>query len=188
VAGEGADRRLVGYVVAAGAPPHQRSLRAWLADRLPGYMVPEVLVPVDDLPVGPTGKVARDRLPRADRQRPPLTHAFVAASTDTQRRVAAVWGAALELDRVGIHDNFFDLGGNSIRALIVLERLRSWSPEPLTLVDLFRYTTVAALADRLEQRAAPDDLTDAHRRGARRAAALARVRGARQPTTTRRSM
>jgi amino acid adenylation domain-containing protein len=163
-------RRLVGYVVPAGHPPNAGELRAWLADRLPGYMMPESIVYLDRLPVGRTGKVDRSRLPDPPDTRPDLGQLYVPASTDTQRRVARLWADVLELDRVGVHDNFFDLGGNSVRLLDVLAGLRAQGDTRLSMVDLFRYPTVATLAGHLD-RAAPDanpppaDHDESRRRG-----------------------
>ncbi|MEU5931242.1 amino acid adenylation domain-containing protein [Micromonospora sp. NPDC047187] len=184
VRGDGQHRRLAAYVVAAGVAPGPESLRTWLADRLPEYMVPEVFVPLPDLPQGQTGKVDRSRLPAVEAVRPALTHAYVAAVTPMQRRLAEVWAAALEVDRVGVNDNFFDLGGNSIRALAVVERLRSWPESQITLMDLFRHTTVAALARRMEIGPASVDLGDARRRGERRALVLGSARGAAKDRTS----
>jgi len=154
VRGDGEDRRLVAYVVGAnGRPPAAGDLRAWLADRLPGYMVPETVVPLDELPVGRTGKVDRARLPDPPTTRPELAQPFVAATTATERRLAEVWARVLDLDRVGVHDNFFELGGNSIRLVTVLSELHGQGDQGLTMIDLFRHANVAALAARLDRTA-----------------------------------
>jgi amino acid adenylation domain-containing protein len=154
--GEGAPR-LVAYVVARpGTDPADEDLRAHLVRRLPAHMVPEALVRLAELPLSTAGKVDRSRLPdpgtttrRTDR---PLT----GARTATERLLAGVWEQVLSLDRVGAHDNFFDLGGNSVRLLAVLNGLRERGADAgVTLVDLFRHPTVAALAARLDRPAAP---------------------------------
>lgn len=107
-----------------------------------------------------------------------LSESYTAPGTATEQRVAEVWQQVLTLDRVGSHDNFFDLGGNSVRLLAVLAALRE-HPEhrDLTLVDLFRHPTVAAVAAHLDSTAentAPRE--EAARRGSDRRAALQKIR------------
>ena len=87
--------------------------------------------------------------PRA--RRPELRQRYVAARTDGERRVAQLWARVIELDRVGVHDNFFDLGGDSVRLVAVLTALRQHGDTGVTAVDLFRYPTVATLTAHLEQ-------------------------------------
>jgi amino acid adenylation domain-containing protein len=157
VLGKEGDRRLAGYLVPLdGAGPDDQELRGWLGARLPGYMVPEVFVRLDALPVNRSGKVERSRLPEPSATRPELGQRYLAPATDNERRVAEIWMRVLGLDRVGVHDNFFDLGGNSVRLLSVLAALREpGSPYgDVTLVDLFRHPTVATLAAHLDGPAA----------------------------------
>ncbi len=188
VRGQDAARRLVAYVVTRpGTDPTDDGLRAHLAERLPGHMIPEAFVRLPELPLSTAGKVDRSRLPdpgttrRTDRP-------HTGARTPAERLVAAVWSQVLTLDGVGAHDNFFDLGGNSLRLLAVLAALRERDADAgLTLVDLFRHPTVAALATRLERpapspAAAPADAgpqppaTPAGDRYERRTAAARRTR------------
>jgi amino acid adenylation domain-containing protein len=153
-------RRLVAYLAGrGGATPAVRDLRAWLAERLPGHMLPEAVVFLDRLPVSRAGKIDRARLPAPPASRPELGLSYVAPATDTQRRLAGIWARVLGLDLVGVHDNFFDLGGNSVRLLAVLTALADRDAAVgaadraggVTLVDLFRYPTVAELAAWLDQ-------------------------------------
>lgn len=205
VHGDGDRRRLVGYVVGAcDAAPGTGQLRGWLAERLPSYMVPESVVRLDQLPIGRTGKLDRARLPAPPTTRPELGHAYVPPTTDTERRLATIWSGVLELDRIGMHDNFFELGGNSIRLLTVLTALRGDDDRDrtdhgddnagagdragagdqaggggggLTMVDLFRYPTIATLAARLDGTAgsalSDADRATSKRRGQDRRARLA---------------
>ncbi|MCF3122228.1 amino acid adenylation domain-containing protein [Streptomyces arenae] len=191
VRGDGADQRLVAYVVhREGAAPSDEDLRAHLAERLPGYMLPEVYVHLDELPLNRSGKIDRARLPEPSGERHDQGRAHVAARTATERRVAEVWARALARDQVGVHDNFFDLGGNSVRMLGVLAALREATDDPeLSLVDLFRHPTVATVAAHLDRTSgqapdpgadAPAAATAAQRRGsdrrARQTAAAQRLR------------
>ncbi|MFC4008665.1 amino acid adenylation domain-containing protein [Nonomuraea purpurea] len=145
--------RLVAYVMRSPepAPADAAALRAWLGGRLPGYMVPEQVVFMDALPLNRSGKIDRARLPEPDGARPDLEGPYTAPATETERLLAGIWGEVLGLARVGAHDNFFDVGGNSIRLLAVLSALRERELDGgVKLVDLFRHPTIAALAARLE--------------------------------------
>ncbi|MFE5918219.1 amino acid adenylation domain-containing protein [Streptomyces sp. NPDC056468] len=177
VRGDGAEQRLVAYLVTTAQMP-DAVLRAHLAQRLPGYMVPDVFVRLPELPLNRSGKIDRSRLPEPPSSRPALSESYAAPGSATEQRVAEVWQRVLTLDRVGAHDNFFDLGGNSVRLLAVLAALQE-HPEHrgLTLVDLFRYPTVAAVAAHLDSTAestAPRE--EAARRGSDRRAALQKIR------------
>ncbi|WP_051820223.1 non-ribosomal peptide synthetase [Streptomyces sp. NRRL S-920] len=161
--GTDAEQRLIAYVVPReGTAPTDDALRAHLAERLPGYMLPEGYVRLDALPLNRSGKIDRPRLPEPTARRPETSRPYVAARTATERRVARVWASVLTRDQVGVHDNFFDSGGNSVRLLRVLDALREaadgtqdhGAPD-LTLVDLFRHPTVASLAAHLDRTHAP---------------------------------
>ncbi|WP_255953562.1 non-ribosomal peptide synthetase [Streptomyces odontomachi] len=200
VRGAADDRHLVAYVVGAGGHrPEPGVLRAQLSEQVPGYMVPERVVHLDALPLNRSGKVDRARLPDPPAERPEPNRRYAEPATGTERRVADVWARVLGHDRIGVHDNFFDLGGNSVRLLAVLTALRaaagpgepSGDPDGLVLVDLFRHTTVAALAAHLDRLAAPEpaapaapDPADALRRGQDRRARLAAARAAFSRGTT----
>jgi amino acid adenylation domain-containing protein len=144
------DRRLVGYVVvAAGGEEALASLRPFLRQRLPEPMVPAAIVPLRELPLTPNGKVDRRGLPPPGDARPVLEVAYVAPRTAVEERLAAHLRQALGLARVGLDDNFFDLGGHSLLLVRVHSRLREDYPEA-RLIDLFRFPTVRALAAHLD--------------------------------------
>jgi amino acid adenylation domain-containing protein len=151
-------RRLAAYVVARHRPPELAELRAFLGETLPDYMVPARYLFLAALPMTPNGKLDRAALP------PPgeLTAAGLAAHEpprdDTERFLAELWREALGVERVGIHDNFFDLGGQSLLLIRVHEAIKARFGEAVPMVDLFKQPTVAALArhlDRLEPAAVP---------------------------------
>ncbi|GAA3511884.1 non-ribosomal peptide synthetase [Actinocatenispora rupis] len=179
VLGDPIDRRLAAYVVGDDVPS-QAELRGWLAERLPGYLVPDAVVRLDALPTGRSGKLDRAALPAPPTGRPALAQPYAAPETPTQQRIAAIWRRVLGLAEVGVHDTFFDLGGNSVRLLAVLTALREDGlAADLGLVDLFRHPTVAALASRLDTATGtPPDADDAARRGRDRRARLAAARTA----------
>ena len=142
----GEDKRIVAYVVPTQpdlATPEK--LRSLLAAHLPDHMVPSVFVPLDELPVLPNGKIDRSALP-APSARPVLERSYDAPRNQAESTIADIWREALSMDRVGRDDNFFDLGGHSLLLVMIHGMLRERFDTDLTMVDMFRYPTVAALA------------------------------------------
>ena len=142
------EARLVAYLAPApgSAMPTPRELRAFLKQSLPDAMVPAIFVPLAALPRTPNGKLDRPALPAPTTERPGLDEPFVAPTTPAEQALAAIWREVLRVDQIGIHDNFFDLGGASFEVLEVASRAAEaglvLSPELL-----FVYPTVAELAD-----------------------------------------
>ncbi|MBP2329723.1 amino acid adenylation domain-containing protein [Kibdelosporangium banguiense] len=120
------DKRLVAYAAPAGtAILTAAALRNWMADRLPAYMAPSHYLLLDKLPLDHNGKVDRKALPEPWRTRGELgVGPLVAAQSETQRMIAQVMADVLALDEVGMSDNFYELGGDSLRSMRVLESLR----------------------------------------------------------------
>ncbi|MFF3504975.1 AMP-binding protein [Streptomyces sp. NPDC003247] len=175
---------LVAYLVAA-SPAAQRPDRTELLDdlrsRLPAPSVPEAYVWLDRLPLNASGKVDTARLPRPRREDLPVAAERTAPRDDTERRITAAWADVLGRDEIGVHDNFFDLGGNSLLLTRLHTSLTGRGFTALTLTALYEHTTVAALARFLTaseaQPAAPaDGLRDRAAR-ARRAMANRGPRG-----------
>lgn len=138
-------------------------LRGHLKDRLPEYMVPSAFVLLDALPQTPNGKIDRKTLPAPDHDRPDGTVAFVAPRTPTEEILARAGAEVLGLEQVGVHDNFFDLGGHSLQAVQFVARISKALGRDVPVKALFLHPTVAALAEALESggaaptgRAAPD--------------------------------
>ncbi|MEV0505417.1 condensation domain-containing protein, partial [Streptomyces spectabilis] len=147
VRADGGSDRLVAYVVPAADGTEQlpaAELREHLAGLLPLHMVPSVFVPLERLPLTPNGKADRRALP-APGPAHTATGPHVAPRTETERRVARIWGDVLGVDDVGAHDNFFLLGGDSILSMQVVSRLRRDGLH-LATRDLFTHQTVAELA------------------------------------------
>ncbi|MET1073476.1 MAG: amino acid adenylation domain-containing protein, partial [Umezawaea sp.] len=141
-----AGRRLVGYVVPAhGTTVDPADVRAHTAATLPEYMVPAVVVVLDELPLSRNGKVDRRALP-APEVDVVSGHEFVEPRTDAERTVAAVWADLLGVDRVGAEDNFFELGGDSILSIRVVSRLLTACGVSLSPRVVFSHPTVAGLA------------------------------------------
>jgi amino acid adenylation domain-containing protein len=147
------DKRLVAYVVVDGEP---RSIiaevRSRLRESLPRYMVPAAFVPLEAIPLTPSGKIDRRALPSPDGSRPFPDQGFVAPRTPTESTVAEIWRDVLRMKEIGIHENFFDLGGHSFLAVRIVERLWTALGVELPLRSVFDTPTVAALAEAIEAR------------------------------------
>ncbi|HEU4324283.1 MAG TPA: amino acid adenylation domain-containing protein [Roseiflexaceae bacterium] len=120
-------------------------LRSFLQESLPDYMVPSAFVALEALPLTPSGKLDRRALPAPSQERPELGHDYLAPRTSEEALLARVWGEVLGLERVGVHDTFFALGGDSMRSVQVLAAARARGVD-FTLQQLFQHQTVAALA------------------------------------------
>ena len=147
--------RLVAYVVAAGQPaPTIPDLRSLLQETLPEYMIPSAFVYLDALPTLPNGKLNRRELPAPGSARPDLGTVLVASRTPAERALLQVWADVLGLDEIGVHDNFLELGGDSLLAGQVISRVISEFRVDLPLRSLFRAPTVAEMALAITQRRA----------------------------------
>jgi hypothetical protein len=154
--GSTADRRLVAYVVPKkGEGPSVAELRRFAERELPAYMVPSVFVILDSAPLTAGGKLDRAALPAPQNTRPELDEAYVAPQTAMERNISAAWQEVLGIDKVGLHDNFFDLGGHSLLMVRLQSRLNTVLGTHVAIIDLFRYPTVSSLARYLSRAAAP---------------------------------
>lgn len=141
------DKRLVAYVVPFGQPaPTLTTLRNALAEKLPDYMVPSTFVLMDALPLLPNGKLDRQGLPDADNSRPNLDTPYVVPQTTVEQTLARIWAEVLNIDQVGIRDNFFDLGGHSLAATRIVSQVIKHFQVELSLKSLFQSPTVAEMA------------------------------------------
>ncbi|MFD3624717.1 amino acid adenylation domain-containing protein [Streptomyces sp. NPDC058698] len=143
----GGETALVGY--AAGGGLSEESLRTHCRTRLPHYLVPAAFVLLDALPLTVQGKLDTAALPEPE---PSAPHAGVAPRTPAETVVAQIWCEVLDLPKVGVHDDFFALGGHSLRAVAVASRLRIAFDCPLQVRDLFEHPTVERLAAEVERR------------------------------------
>jgi len=140
------EKRLVAYIVANQASALTVSdLRHFLKERLPEYMIPSVLITLENLPLMENGKVNRRALSAPSGIRPETRELLVAPSSPTEELLAAIWREVLHLDQVGVQDNFFDLGGDSIVCIQILTRANQAGLQ-LTTKHLFQYQTISELA------------------------------------------
>ncbi|MEP6932470.1 MAG: phosphopantetheine-binding protein [Nitrospirota bacterium] len=141
------ESRLVGYVVPrAHDASTVHGLRGFLAERLPDYMMPATWIVLDSFPLTSRGKVDHKALQGMAQPAPDTAARQGAPRNDCERAIATIWAEALGLHDVGLHDNFFDLGGHSLLLPKVLTQVRTVARREVSMVDLFRYPTVQALA------------------------------------------
>ena len=145
----GGVRQLVAYVVAQGGELNPRDLRTFAQGILPDYMVPAAVVLLDKLPLTPSGKIHRRALPEPTFTRSAQDADFRPPQSDIERILGNLWQQVLGLDRVGMGDNFFDLGGDSLKLAKVQAALRTALRRDVPILDLFRFPTIGALARHL---------------------------------------
>ena len=139
-------KRLVAYLTAnAKSAPTISELRSFLKARLADYMVPASFVMLEKFPLTPNGKVDRRALPAPDQIRPELEEAFVPPRNPVEQHLAEIWCRVLGLERVGVHDSFFDLGGDSILSIQIVSRANQ-AGLILSARQIFEHQTIAELA------------------------------------------
>ncbi|AGU50369.1 putative polyketide synthase PksJ [Variovorax paradoxus B4] len=142
--------RLVAYLVARSHRLSWDALRTHLATRLPAALLPSAQVWLAQLPVTLNGKLDRRALPEPAAERPDLAQPFEEARNAAEQRVCEAFARALHIEKAGRNDNFFDLGGDSLRVLQVLAELQRDSAQPLSTNLFFRHPTPSAMAAELE--------------------------------------
>lgn len=148
-AGEAGQSRLIAYVTGDGEPPAPEALRQYLKDRLPDHMVPSIFVLLPALPRTTGGKVDRRALPTPPQQRPDLDRPYVAPRTPLEEFLAELWRDVLHLDKIGVEDHFFELGGTSIQGAVLINRIQKALDQPVYVIALFDSPTIADLARHL---------------------------------------
>jgi len=149
------DRRLAAYVThVQGAAPSIIALRNYLISELPDFMVPTYIVPLDRLPLTQNGKIDRSALPAPD-VRSTLEQDFVAPNTSLQTRLSEIWREVLQVEPIGIHDNYFALGGDSILSIRIVAKAMSIGVG-MSVSDLFNNQTIARLAEAIGSRNCSD--------------------------------
>lgn len=137
-------KTLIAYVVGRERPVDPAGLRARLTETLPSYLVPAVIMPLDELPLTANGKIDTAALPR------PELSSSGAAGTQRQQVLASIVAGVLDIDEIGVDDDFFALGGNSLAAIRLVEAVNATFEAGITLRDLFETPTVAGMDQRLD--------------------------------------
>ena len=141
----GGDKRLIGFVTPnAGTAPRPEQLKNFLSQKLPEYLVPSFIVVVDSLPLSANGKVDREALPTIEKVAP--GDVWVAPRTPEEAGIADIWKSLLGLEKVGIRDNFFVLGGHSMLAVRLISEIKKTYDKKIPLSFLYQGATVEALA------------------------------------------
>ena len=152
--------RLAAYVAGHGISPTPGELRDYMRECLPDYAIPFAFIVLDALPLTPDGDVDRRALPTTLPDDSAAPTAYVAAGTLLEELVTGVWCEVLGVERVGVHDNFFDLGGRSMLVVQAHGKLQRMLEREIPLIDLFKYTTVRALVDYLNSGGAGESLIE----------------------------
>jgi len=149
----GDNKELVAYLVPSETTlPTIEVLRTYLMERLPDYMVPAYFVELEKLPLTPSGKVNRRALPEPTTNSLAASSTYIAPRTRTETILSKIWEQVLQQPKVGIHDNFFHLGGHSLRAVQLVGLIQQELSVAIKLSEIFAAPTVAALASQLVDR------------------------------------
>jgi len=150
-------------------------LRGRLEEKLPDYMIPSGFVILDQIPLTVSGKVDRQALPDVDHEHSDLATNYVGPRSETENVITQIWQQVLDVKKLGIHDNFFDLGGHSLLMVQVYNKLREAFHKDVPMVELFRNPTIATLSRYFSGDAAPIlSLKKTQERASRRVAASSR--------------
>jgi amino acid adenylation domain-containing protein len=143
------DKNLVAYI--APKSINILNLRQYLADKLPNYMIPAHFMTLDALPRNPNGKIDRKALPTVDQVSLKLGIVYVAPRTPTEQKLAAIWQEILQVEQIGVNDNFFTLGGHSLLGMQLVARINESLQVELPLKYLFQFPTIASIAAQIDQ-------------------------------------
>lgn len=163
------DQRLVAYLTPKTVAPDPNDIRDHLRKDLPEYMVPNDVVVLDAMPLTPNGKIDRKQLPVPTGGGAQAAAAAYEAPTDElQQTIVNIWQDTLKLDKIGVKDNFFDLGGHSLLIVRVHQLLKQQVDKPISLTDLYRFPTIASLTEFLNSDKENESLKKSSDRASRR--------------------
>jgi amino acid adenylation domain-containing protein len=144
------DKYLAAYFVSDRELP-DAELREHLLRDLPDYMIPSYFVRLEKIPLTPNGKIDRRALPEPDTYRSKLAGAYVAPEEELEIKIASIWDELLQLGEVGIYDDFFELGGNSLKIIQLKSRLTEELNKNIPVVVLFQHTTISSFVEYLKE-------------------------------------
>ncbi len=150
------EKFLVAYFVHNGDQPTGGEMRSFLQQKLPDYMIPVMFIPLERLPLTPTGKIDRRALPAPDLESRVRENAQVSASNETQEKLVKIWEELLHVHPIGIRDNFFELGGHSLMAVHMFAQIHQEFNVNLPLATLFREATIEHLANVIQDQSSPN--------------------------------
>jgi amino acid adenylation domain-containing protein/non-ribosomal peptide synthase protein (TIGR01720 family) len=148
---EGGEKRLVAYAVAEAGPAlNLTELRSHLGQRLPEYMVPSAIVVLEELPLTAHGKIDKRALPDPELTRLRVEREYVAPRTPVESLLARIWSSLLNVERIGVHDDFFEFGGHSLLATQLVSRVRDALQVEIPVRRLFEGPTIARFAEQVD--------------------------------------
>jgi len=146
------EKRLVAFVTSRQKPaPSTGELQAFIRRKLPHYMLPSAFVTLDRFPLTNHGKVDLAALPEPESRRPDLRTAYLAPRNELERTIARIWQEVLEVEGIGVEDNFFDLGGQSLQLVKAHGKLQHVLQRKIAITTLFQGTTIRSLAEHLSR-------------------------------------
>jgi tyrocidine synthetase-3 len=157
------DKYLCAYIVSSQTPPDALELKEYLSRELPGYMIPTYVVQLEKIPLTPNGKVNRKALPRADTE---MVHDHAGPQNPIEEKLIHLWSDILGIDRdtLGLDADFFDLGGHSLKAAVLVSKIHKVFDVKVELVEIFKLSSIKELAKRIErakkERYAPIETTE----------------------------
>lgn len=144
------EKRLLAYVTTVDEAFHATTLRADLQKKIPAYMVPSRFILLKELPQTSSGKIDKKALPSPERKRPETEVLYRAPKSDLEKKLSSIWSSLLEIDKIGIDDNFFEFGGNSLLALKSLTELHTRHHLTLPITKIYQHPTIAGISAYLE--------------------------------------
>lgn len=172
------EKKLVAYIVANGESRNAEGIREFLQSKLPVYMVPSAFVLLRELPLSPNGKVDRAALP-APGENSSAESGMISAQSELEQKIVEIWTKALGVKQVGLQDNFFDIGGDSLQLLAVHAEMQRVFDPNLEITVLFEYTTVRSLAQHLAGGNVSSAMQEAHQRAQKQQSAWAKFKPSR---------
>jgi amino acid adenylation domain-containing protein len=165
------DATLVAYVVVKQTD-WEADVRLSMEKQLPDYMVPSFFVALESIPLTPNGKIDVAQLPKPDRDQAGRKAAYVAPGEGMPSQIAEIWKTLLQLEEVGVNDNFFDLGGQSLLVVKVQEQLKAQLDIDVDIMALFKHPTISGLVTYLEKGDQAEALDDSRERAKRQKASM----------------
>jgi amino acid adenylation domain-containing protein len=152
------NQSLIAYVTGID-PDFSSDLKKYLKSSLPDYMIPAQIIVLDKLPLTPNGKIDRKALPDPHVE---IAGLYTAPRNEVEQKIAQLWSVVLERQEIGIHDNFFDLGGHSLLVIKLLNLIQEMFGQKLTLSSLFQNPTIAQLAEQISNKESNKEVQKAH--------------------------
>jgi len=180
----GTENRILAYIILDNAAKFdENEMKLNLKNKLPDYMVPTALIPLDEFPLTTNGKIDRKALP--DPEQGQTGQTFVKPGSDLERKLASIWQEVLQVDQIGVNDSFFDLGGHSLGIVQVQGKIKEVFERDLNVVDMFKYPTIASLAKFLSDKGSSKETIRKSQDRASRQREATRTQQRRQPRRNR---